>query len=397
MCVTLPAGIPSKSDIIANPRPGYRVDTLVVSGAEVSFADEMRTRTRPHPAADLLTRHIELRMRGHRLRFRIGLLIGLLAATLVAPDVARARDEPCQTSDACANSLRLASGGAVPLYRTHALTSDPEIERAVIVIHGNRRDPDRYFEALIAAARTESRLANTLLLAPHFQTAKDEPARGQHYWSSSGWKIGNRSRDAARISSFAVLDELLKTICPNDPKSLSILKKIVIVGHSAGGQFVQRYAAGGAGCANSSVEVRYVVMNPSSYLYPDGRRRADGEGPFRNHQFGCWEYDDYKYGLRDLNAYMKAVGEARLLARLFGRSVYYLAGEDDLRLDSSSLDKSCEGNLQGPQRLARHQNYRDYSKLFEDWRGSVFLTIPSIGHQGEKMLKSETARRILFR
>ena len=94
---------------------------------------------------------------------------------------------------------------------------------------------------------------------------------------------------------------------------------------------------------------------------------------------------------------MKAVGEARLRARLFGRPVYYLAGEDDLRLDSSSLDKSCEGNLQGPHRLARHQNYRDYSKLFEDWRGSVFLTIPSIGHQGEQMLKSETARRILFR
>ena len=47
------------------------------------------------------------------------------------------------------------------------------------------------------------------------------------------------------------------------------LKTVVVVGHSAGGQFVNRYAAGGAGCPNPLVEVRYVIMNPSSYLYVD--------------------------------------------------------------------------------------------------------------------------------
>ena len=308
-------------------------------------------------------------------------------------------DEACRAthaSQACADTLTLSSGGTIPIYRTLAPKLDTAIERAVIVIHGNRRDANRYFDALVGAAAAESRFSDTLLIAPHFQTAKDAPTASNHYWSSSGWKIGNRSRDIARISSFAVLDELLGTVCPADPTVFKKIKTVVLVGHSAGGQFVQRYAAGGKGCANPAVEIRYVVMNPSSYLYLDGRRRADGQDGFEKHRFGCWDYDEYKYGLRDLNAYMKAVGDEELHARLFSRQVYYLAGEEDHRRDSSSLDKSCEANLQGPQRLARHKNYRDYSRLFKAWRGSVFLTIPGVGHQGKKMLMSEPARKIIF-
>jgi pimeloyl-ACP methyl ester carboxylesterase len=323
--------------------------------------------------------------------------LAILIVTFFVPSVLWARAESCGSAEACADTFVLGSGGSIPIYRTHPLEHDQVIERAVIVIHGNQRDGDRYFDALVAAAASEPHPSGTLLIAPHFQTAKDEPARGQHYWSSSGWKIGNRSRDSARISSFAVLDELLGSICPANPTILTKVKTVVLVGHSAGGQFVQRYAAGGAGCANPEVELRFVVMNPSSYLYVDARRRAEGEDSFRKQRFGCWDYDEYKYGMTDLNAYMEAVGEKRLRDRLFSRRVYYLAGEEDSRRDSSSLDKSCEANLQGSQRRARHQNYRDYSRLFEGWQGSVFLTIPDIGHQGRKMLMSETARRILFR
>ncbi len=320
-----------------------------------------------------------------------------LFLTLVVAYVVPAEAQTCSSPEACLDTFSLDSGGTIPLYRTDSLIRNSALTRAVIVIHGNRRDADHYFGALVDAARAEGRPADTLLLAPRFQTAKDHPSPGQHYWSKSGWKIGNRSRDAARISSFAVLDQLLSVVCPTDSALFPRMKNIVIIGHSAGGQFVQRYAAGGAGCPNSSVEIRYVVMNPSSYLYVDGRRRADGQGAFRKNRFGCWDYDEYKYGMGDLNAYMEKVGKERLRKQLFDRPVYYLAGERDIRPDSSSLDKSCEAGLQGPNRLARHRNYRDYTQLFDAWRGSVFLTIPDVGHQGSKMLMSEAARRIMFR
>lgn len=46
------------------------------------------------------------------------------------------------------------------------------------------------------------------------------------------------------------------------------LRKILIVGFSAGGQFVQRYALGGMGASNlvSAVDVAYFVLSPSSYV-----------------------------------------------------------------------------------------------------------------------------------
>lgn len=265
------------------------------------------------------------------------------------------------------------------------------------MIHGNRRDPDRYFESLVAAAEREARLEDTLLLAPGFRAEKDEHGPRSTFWSRSGWKIGNRSKDPGRISSFTVVDELLGRICPVEARPFPALKVVVIVGHSAGGQFVHRYAAGGAGCPDAGVEVRYVVMNPSSYLYVDGRRQAGPDRTFRVPRLGCFGFDDYKYGVRDLNAYMEAVGVERIRENLARRRVFYLAGEKDDNPRSGSLDKSCEARRQGEHRLERFEHYRNYAALFEDWTGSIFRVVPGVGHSGGKMLLSEAAREALFR
>jgi hypothetical protein len=171
---------------------------------------------------------------------------------------------------------------------------------------------------------------------------------------------------------------------------------VVIVGHSAGGQFVNRYLGGGSGCPNAAVEVRYLVMNPSSYLYVDGRRRVESGRPFETPRTSCHEYDDYKYGLRDLNSYMARVGPGEIRRRLFSRRSWYLAGEADTRADRN-LEQGCEARLQGAHRLARHANYRDYAELFDDWTGAVFATVPGIGHSGSRMLASEAARSVIFR
>src|SRR5262245_32660666 len=181
--------------------------------------------------------------------------------------------EPCTAAESCRDTLRLGSG-TVTYYRSVPLTRNEAVRRAVIVVHGNRRDGDRYFDRLVSAATAEERLRDTALLAPHFRTRKDNPAPGEHYWSSHGWKIGHRSLDAARVSSFAVIDALLDLVCSESREVFPNLETVVLIGHSAGGQFVARYVAGGRGCADRAVKVRYVVMNPSSYLYVDGRRRS---------------------------------------------------------------------------------------------------------------------------
>jgi hypothetical protein len=292
--------------------------------------------------------------------------------------------------------LALGTGGSLRYFRSLPLTRSEAVRRALVVVHGNSRNADDYFEYAIAAARLEQKLDDAIVLAPNFRTRKDAPAATEHYWSSSGWKVGNRSQDPKRVSSFAVMDELLARICSSGSPVFPNLGIVVIAGHSAGGQFVNRYLAGGAGCPNAAVEVRYLVMNPSSYLYVDGRRRPSARGPFVLPGDGCRDYDDYKYGLRELNAYMRRVTPAGIRRRLFTRQSWYLAGGADTGA-GRSLDQGCEARLQGVNRLVRHANYRDYASLFEGWTGATFVVVPGIGHSGREMLASEAARRVAFR
>lgn len=317
-----------------------------------------------------------------------------LALAVASPPAAG--DPPCTRSGSCRDQLRLSTGKEIPYYRSFPLSRNDAITRVAIVIHGNRRNADTYFDDTVAAATAEKRLHDSVVLAPNFRTRADEASPDGHYWSSGGWKIGHRSRDSTRISSFAVMNEVLARICAAESPVFPRLQTVVLIGHSAGGQFVNRYAAGGEGCPNPAVEVRYVVMNPSSYLYVDGRRRSASTGSFEVPDSSCPEYDDYKYGLRDLNSYMKSIGVARIRANLLSRRTWYLAGEEDTG-GGGSLDTRCQANLQGPNRLARFRNYQHYTRLFEDWTGAVFQTVPGIGHSGEKMLMSQVVRHITFR
>ena len=202
----------------------------------------------------------------------------LILTTMFVAVSASARSTPCTSSKTCRDVLALSTGGSIPYYRSLPLIHNNLVVRAVLIVHGNQRDADRYYDRAVAAATAANEMRGLVLLAPNFLTRKEHPAANQHYWSSGGWKIGNKSRDPARVSSFAVMNELLARVCPKEPAIFPNLKVVVVIGHSAGAQFVNRYAAGGAGCPDHQVEVRYVVMNPSSYLYADGRRKSETTG-----------------------------------------------------------------------------------------------------------------------
>jgi pimeloyl-ACP methyl ester carboxylesterase len=70
------------------------------------------------------------------------------------------------------------------------------------------------------------------------------------------------------LSSFDAIDSILARLA--DRSVFPNLAHIVLAGHSAGGQIVQRYAVVGTGTDKLTalgVRVRYVVANPSSYAY----------------------------------------------------------------------------------------------------------------------------------
>lgn len=166
----------------------------------------------------------------------------------------------------------------------------------------------------------------------------DSATCGHMIWSSEGWKDGLKaindqpavfSYDQRSFYSYDVFNLMIKRL--SDPEYFPNLKKIVLFGFSAGGQTVLRYSMWPQyTLLNSNIMVKFVVGDLSSYLYLDGRR------PFTNGSIGfgtpdaswlqdswkvnantgarwidswdnsCQNYNDWRYGLNNLQGYYLA-------------------------------------------------------------------------------------------
>jgi hypothetical protein len=177
------------------------------------------------------------------------------------------------------------------------------------------------------------------------------------------------------------------------------LQWVIITGHSAGGQFVQRYAAFtdiDLLRAPNAASVKFVPANPSSYVYLNEYRFSEA----RN----AWvvprgkkdkDYDDYKYGLNDLDNYAKRRGAAWARIHLPMRWVELLAGTADIEHDSS-FDDSREGMWQGDSRYERAQRFDAFmDRFFAPNRFSV-TPVPNVGHDHRAIYASAEARRTLY-
>jgi len=289
-------------------------------------------------------------------------------------------------------------------------TPDSSVRSAVIVVHGTTRDAPGYFASAKTAA-TIDREKGALIITPQFPIESDLPksdSRPSLFWSSAGWKQGDLSLSSrrhprqSRISSFAVVDTLVARI--TRPGLFPSLSRIVIIGHSAGGQFVNRYAAGSAIESvvrrRGRIRICYVVANPSSYLYLDARRpsRRDPGSFVVPVASTCPRFNRYKYGLDALNSYMAKAGVAAIRWQFGLRSVVYLVGERDTAEDEE-LDQSCEARLQGGNRFLRGTNYIAYIRRF--YRDAEpphhrLEVVPGVGHDAHGMLCSKEARRCMF-
>src|SRR5215468_10453185 len=189
---------------------------------------------------------------------------------------------PCTTATAaCTGWITVAGGpGRSLVYRTHALDSQNDgIIRALVVVHGAGRDGDSYFRHALAAAFLAGALEDTLVIAPRFPSndggsCRDPLGADELAWTCpaepDNWRSGGPAVGNARVTAFDVADEILRKLARR--AILPNLRTIVVAGHSAGGQFVSRYAMANLAHEGLVVPVTYVVANPSSYAYLDGLR-----------------------------------------------------------------------------------------------------------------------------
>ena len=330
----------------------------------------------------------------------IGLLLGLGAAAAQSP----VDDTPVRlVADHRLTVSTLAGSGALALY----LSKDwdrpqPAITRAIVTVHGlGRAASTTRTIAEVGRARPGLDPDSVLLIEPQFVDDVDVVA--QHLptetlrWSRIGWEAGDDAHGPAPISSFAALDAILARLA--DRGSFPALKTVVIAGHSGGGQLVQRYAVAGRGesaLTGAGIHVRYVVANPSSYVYFSPERPA-GDGFAAFDAAACPTYDRWRYGMTGLPPYLAGEDPAALEAAYFARDVVYLLGTGDDDPNHPDLDKSCMADAQGPYRYARGLAYFRYLQ----WRRPTglahrLLQVPNVGHDSDGMFNSTCGLAVFY-
>ncbi len=256
-----------------------------------------------------------------------------------------------------ADAFDLAYGGNLNLE-----TANSEITKVIVTIHGTSRTAlsyAKYMEEATDLAHND----HTAVVAPQFLIEEDmafyDLPDDTLYWARRGegdWRAGDESlNQTGEISSFEVMDQLLLRLADRD--AYPNVEEIIIAGHSGGGQFVNRYAAGGAAEDEAAPDIswRYVVSSPSMYLYMSAERVIDGtlnefEIPSDP---GSRSYNDYYYGLDNLNLYMSERGAAQLRENYSSRQITYFVGEEDNDPNDPSLATGTRPMLQGDNRLER--------------------------------------------
>lgn len=344
---------------------------------------------------------------------RTPLIRVLLCAVLFAgAGTARAADEsaphhrPVKAVGDQRLDVRTAAGhGELALYASLPLAGtavQPDIERAVLVFHGRLRDADVYWRsAQKALSAVPAQAPRTLLVVPQFLAERDVDAHdlapATLRWTLEGWEGGEPALAPAPVSSFEAIDAVLALLA--DRHRFPHLAQVVVAGHSGGGQVVQRYAVVGQGeaaLAAVGVPVRYVVANPSSYLYFSADRPQPDGGFAPLAPQACPAYDAWKYGWAGAPAYATQLSPQAYEARYVKRDVTYLLGGLDVDPAHPALDKSCAGEAQGPYRLARGRSYVSYLQARHPGLKPSVHEVPGVGHDGDRMLGSACGLAALF-
>jgi pimeloyl-ACP methyl ester carboxylesterase len=307
----------------------------------------------------------------------------------------------CASPQAAEQGVEAISAGRLQLQAGEMVVgvgpSPTKIERMLIVIHGRLRNAETYRRSAEHAAKLAGQSATTLVIVPQFLNETDIASRplldSVLHWQGNEWMAGGLSTGSNPLSSYAVIDEIIARL--GDRQQFPDVKEIVIAGHSGGAQVVQRYALlsqDQPALKAAGVQVRYVIANPSSYAYLDEKR------PVAFSHAGCPNFNRWKYGLTDLPAYAGGQAPAQLEENYAKRDITYLLGQQDIDPNHPALDKSCEAQAQGVNRLIRGHNYFDYlRKRHPQGLDQQLIEVPGVGHDGDGMFTSPEGQKALFR
>jgi pimeloyl-ACP methyl ester carboxylesterase len=327
---------------------------------------------------------------------------------------------PCTTATAaCERWIALGGPARSLVYASYPLNRpNRAVTRALIMVHGAGRNADHYFTTSMAAGFLAGALDNTVIIAPRFIAAPDKPEPNEVVWPGRGdsWRSGGMSPSNPTLSSFDLADELLRELA--NKTNFPNLTKIVIAGHSAGGQFATRYAmANKLHGTLGGIAVSYVVANPSSYAWPAAVRplpvgdanpvdaykaslEPDGEKVHTQYTYGPFDsakvvtYNRWPAGLEQRTGYAAPFSDAQLTKQLVERPTTYLLGQVDV-LPLGGFDSSPTAMAQGPTRRARGEAFFKYVNETLGAKHAAII-VPECGHNDRCIFTTDVVLPVIF-
>ena len=183
---------------------------------------------------------------------------------------------------------------------------------------------------------------------------------------------------------------------------------------------LRRYAA--TNQLTNTAKVRYVVAEPSSYVYFDDKRWVDGK-TYRKLNLtelaSCPKYDEWRFGfaggvLKNYNKYFNHVTLDNSREKYKKSKISYLFGLSDVcpwnqektgptancgEKAVGDVSSHCGDIWQGRSRTSRGINFwRSLVEIFEDelQNTQMLQTIPFVDHDGLGIVCSEYSRPIVF-
>jgi pimeloyl-ACP methyl ester carboxylesterase len=298
------------------------------------------------------------------------------------------------------------------------------IRMALIIIHGSNRNADDYFATALSLVeqqhQSKYKSSKILVLAPWFPLTTDvDVPPSVLQWNDDGlggpWRYGASAaafHDDRDASSFAAIDALITSL----QTTLPLLETVTVAGHSAGGQFFQRWAlltpVITSGNDTTGISIRAVVANPSSYAYLTPLLWSNGHWNTKD-ATKCPHYNDWEWGLRVSKQYpapyvsymLVQQSHPELFQRFDSRSVYYLAGSQDVCTipdnvpngwcHSHGLETTCMDMVQGVNRWERNWHYFQSLALVNVTRHRR-LVILGVGHDHSLMFHSPHGLEAMF-
>lgn len=303
------------------------------------------------------------------------------------------------------------------------------IDQVLIIIHGSGRNADDYLCCGMSSVANYQQQTNStiLVVAPYFLAPGDIDNDDMLLtWNETGpgiphsWRYGANSL-VGNVSSYEAMDAMVETIIRQSPN----VQRIMVPGHSAGGQFTHRWALlstrksiwektchhGSTTISTSRskhcpIVIRVVVANPRSFCYLDERRYDNETGmlavPSSYRISRCPGYNSWEWGLDTRHSRLPApyveevirrIGVEGLQQQYAQRNVVYLAGS----LDVLKVHAECEDDgFQGLNRFQRSQWF--YSSLEQVYGRPVHqrLVAKGVPHDHCLMFQSDAGQRALF-